>query len=174
MFTLSNGLSILRAPLAILFAFCSYKTRWLVVVLAMFTDIIDGYLARRYKHTTKFGAILDPLMDKFFTLLVICVLFYEKYLPLWEVIAFLSRDIVLFCFGLYVLALGRLKTYPYKSLKLGKITTALQFFVLIFLSANYYVYLYIFYLFYGLSLLILAELFANLKNSAPINKQIDQ
>ena len=32
----------------------------------MFTDSIDGYIARRSKSVSRFGAILDPAMDKFF------------------------------------------------------------------------------------------------------------
>ncbi|HHC72052.1 MAG TPA: CDP-diacylglycerol--glycerol-3-phosphate 3-phosphatidyltransferase [Thiotrichales bacterium] len=35
-----------------------------VFVLAAFTDWLDGYLARRMKLTSRFGAFLDPVADK--------------------------------------------------------------------------------------------------------------
>jgi len=46
---------------------------WVAVVcltLSALTDFFDGALARRWKVTTKFGAMCDPLMDKIFYLIV--------------------------------------------------------------------------------------------------------
>ncbi|OGN62318.1 MAG: hypothetical protein A3F09_04595 [Chlamydiae bacterium RIFCSPHIGHO2_12_FULL_49_11] len=165
MFTLSNGLSILRAPLALLFLLSSYQFRWVVVALAIITDVTDGYFARRYKHTTKFGAVLDPLMDKFFMCFVIGVLFYEKILSPWQFVAFLSRDGVLFLFAFLVLALGRWRDFPYTSLVSGKITTALQFGVLILLSLHLPVYNFIYLSFFVLDIAILIELIVRLKKT---------
>jgi CDP-diacylglycerol--glycerol-3-phosphate 3-phosphatidyltransferase len=38
---------------------------FVIFVIAGLTDIIDGYVARRYNVTSKFGRIVDPLADKF-------------------------------------------------------------------------------------------------------------
>lgn len=38
------------------------------LILSAVTDLFDGYFARRFKVVTKFGAHMDPLMDKFFYL----------------------------------------------------------------------------------------------------------
>lgn len=36
----------------------------LIFTVAMVTDMVDGYLARRYKMTSSFGKLMDPLADK--------------------------------------------------------------------------------------------------------------
>lgn len=59
---------ILLIPLLVLFFYLPY--RWslylcvLVFTLAMLTDWLDGYLARRFKLQSAFGAFLDPVADK--------------------------------------------------------------------------------------------------------------
>jgi len=59
---------------AILYTTPSCRVSWLffvtfaALVLSALTDLFDGYYARRFRVTTKFGAHADPLMDKFFYL----------------------------------------------------------------------------------------------------------
>ena len=136
MFTWSNVLSLIRCPLALLFLFPQMEVRAGAVLAAVLTDCIDGYLARRYKLTTKLGAILDPLMDKFFVSFVLAILFYERILGSWEVVAMLSRDMILLFFSLYLLLKRNWRTYNYHSLVWGKVTTSLQFVVLFLLTIN--------------------------------------
>ena len=35
-----------------------------VFILASFTDVLDGWLARRHKSESNFGKLMDPLADK--------------------------------------------------------------------------------------------------------------
>ena len=163
MFTLSNVLSLVRGPLAFLFLINRMDVRAGVILAAILTDCIDGYLARRYKHTTKFGAILDPVMDKFFVFFVLSILFFEKTLHSWEVVAMLSRDMVLFIFSLYLLIRGEWKTYNYRSLVWGKVTTSLQFIVLFFLAFNIRFPVLLFALFFALGICVFIEVFFTLK-----------
>ena len=44
--------------------FAMYRTGFWIFVIAASTDWIDGYLARRWNATTRWGAILDPIADK--------------------------------------------------------------------------------------------------------------
>ena len=163
MFTLSNVLSLVRGPLAFLFLINRIDVRAGVILAAILPDCIDGYLARRYKYTTQFGAILDPVMDKFFVFFVLAVLFYEQALSEWEVVAMLSRDMILFTFSLYLLMKGSWKTYNYRSLVWGKATTALQFIVLFFLALNIQFSPLFFALFFAVGICVLVELFFTLK-----------
>jgi CDP-diacylglycerol--glycerol-3-phosphate 3-phosphatidyltransferase len=136
MITISNGLSFIRAPLALLFWQENPTVRFIAIILAMFTDCVDGYLARRNKSTSQFGAILDPTMDKFFVYFVLSVFFVEGKIGLYELITMLSRDLFLCLYGLLMAATGRWKTIIFRAIRWGKVTTALQFVVLMGLTAS--------------------------------------
>lgn len=134
MLSLSNSLSFLRAPLAFLFLIENTTFRIVAILLAMLTDSIDGYLARKRQAVTRFGAILDPAMDKFFVLFALSVLFTEGKLELWQGCAMISRDFFLCLFGLYLSLSGYWESYRFTAIRWGKVTTALQFIVLIGLT----------------------------------------
>jgi CDP-diacylglycerol--glycerol-3-phosphate 3-phosphatidyltransferase len=126
-----NSISFLRAPLALLFIIESTALRAIVIILAMLSDCIDGYLARRYHFTSRFGAVLDPLMDKFFVYVVLAVLLFENQVLPWQVAMMLSRDFFLLLFLSYLGITGTWKTLEVKAIRWGKVATAAQFCVLI-------------------------------------------
>ncbi|MCB1114848.1 MAG: CDP-alcohol phosphatidyltransferase family protein [Chlamydiia bacterium] len=126
-----NGLSFLRAPLALLFIIDNQVLRLAIIILAMLSDCIDGYLARRYHSTSRFGAILDPMMDKFFVYVTLAVLLFEKQIAPWQAGTMLSRDFFLFLFLSYLGVTGAWRKLEVKAIRWGKVTTASQFLVLI-------------------------------------------
>ena len=137
MITISNSLSFFRAPLAFLFLQENPLWRLLAIFLAMLTDCIDGYLARRYSSTSRFGAVLDPVMDKFFVYFALAVLFQEGKIALWEILAMTSRDFFLCLYGILMIATARWKSVVFRSVRWGKVTTALQFIVLLGLVLDF-------------------------------------
>lgn len=58
------------------FAICLY-------LLAIFTDIADGYLARHWHTVTYAGILLDPIVDKLFLCSAIGFFTWHKQLPLF-------------------------------------------------------------------------------------------
>lgn len=157
--TISNGLSVLRIPLACLFLVDSPFIRCWTIICAMVTDILDGYLARRYGQVSQIGAALDPLTDKFFTLVAMGVLFVEGKLLGWQMVTLVSRDIAVVLFGCYLYLSGNWSRYHLRAIWCGKITTALQFFVLMGLTLGFEVPFAAFGLLIILGFLSLLELF---------------
>ena len=86
MLNLPNVLTLVRLALIPVFVILFY---WpteisnllaaIVFIAAALTDLLDGFLARKLKQTTKFGAFLDPVADKIIvcTALILIVEFYS-------------------------------------------------------------------------------------------------
>ena len=121
----------MRAPLALLFIIENTPLRLIIVILAMISDCVDGYLARRYHFTSRLGAILDPVMDKFFVYVTLSVLLFEGQIATWQVATMLSRDFFLFLFLSYLGITGTWRNLEIKAIRWGKVTTAAQFIVLV-------------------------------------------
>ena len=70
--------------------------RWLafvVFVIGAFSDLADGYLARRHAMTTTVGAWLDPLSDKLFVLVPAVVLAARAEFPWWAAAVLVLREV---------------------------------------------------------------------------------
>ena len=64
-----------------------------VFALAMATDQVDGWLARRRNQTSAFGSLLDPIADKVLVLAALVMLIGEGVAPAWMVAAIVAREI---------------------------------------------------------------------------------
>jgi CDP-diacylglycerol--glycerol-3-phosphate 3-phosphatidyltransferase len=157
--TPSNFLSLLRGFLAFLFLSQSLFWRSFAIILAMLTDCLDGYLARRLKMTSSLGATLDPLMDKFFVFFIVSIFMIEGQLQMWQALAFIARDFAVFLFGLYIALKGTWAHFQFRSIWAGKISTTLQFFVLLALTFHFSIPSAVFYGFIVLGFLALVELY---------------
>jgi CDP-diacylglycerol--glycerol-3-phosphate 3-phosphatidyltransferase len=64
-----------------------------VFVVAMATDQVDGWLARRRNQTSAFGSLLDPIADKVLVLAALVMLVAEGVAPAWMIAAIVAREI---------------------------------------------------------------------------------
>lgn len=79
--TSANKLTLLRIamiPLFLLAAYAPFSAHRYVAlgifILASLTDLLDGYVARRYHQITDFGKFADPLADKCLVMAALCYL----------------------------------------------------------------------------------------------------
>ncbi|CDR34757.1 CDP-alcohol phosphatidyltransferase family protein [Criblamydia sequanensis] len=159
MLTIPNLISLLRLPLAILFVFSGSFFRAVVLILAAFSDFLDGFIARRYSTTSRYGTLIDPVMDKLFVIIVLATLIQESSLEPWEIASLLCRDISVFIFGIYLILTGKLESYRLRSIWSGKVTTALQFVVLFLMTLGITPSPFVFSIFILLGLAALFELY---------------
>lgn len=77
--------------------------QWLALilfVLAGISDLVDGFLARRFGAVSDFGKLLDPLADKVLIIAVLVMLtalrhptYGDSWVPAWMVVAVAAREV---------------------------------------------------------------------------------
>ncbi len=106
----------------------------ILFVIASFTDLLDGYVARKYNQITTFGKFLDPIADK---VLVMVAFLYLMILtpdrvPLWAVMIVIVREFAVTGVRLLAIEKGKvIAASPY-----GKIKTASTMIALIIMLFN--------------------------------------
>ncbi len=66
----------------------------LTFLLAFFTDILDGLIARSANQITNLGKVLDPLADKILRLSIMCCFMIKQVLPFYLFVILLCIDLV--------------------------------------------------------------------------------
>lgn len=94
----------------------------ILAMLAGLTDLLDGYLARKYNWVSDFGALMDPLADKIFVTGTMLMAVEYRIIPAWIAIAVLFREFMVT--GLRTLAAK--KQIVISADRWGKLKTALQ------------------------------------------------
>lgn len=97
---------------------------FIVFMLAGISDAADGYLAKRFGWNTELGAYLDPIADKALLVTIYVTLGLAGHLPVWLVIAVVSRDILIV--GAVLLAWMMSRPIIVKPLFVSKANTASQ------------------------------------------------
>lgn len=106
---LPNKLTVLRVVMVPFFVFFMLVdiipgfTKWIALalfIIASFTDMFDGKLARKYGLITDFGKFMDPLADKLLVCSALICLVSNGKLPAWMVIIIISREFIISGFRL--------------------------------------------------------------------------
>jgi cardiolipin synthase len=77
-----------------------------ILVISAFTDWLDGYLARKLNQFSRLGELLDPLADRLYVVAALIALYLRNLIPLWVVVALLSRDILMSLVLIYLKRFG--------------------------------------------------------------------
>lgn len=137
-FTIPNILSMIRLLLIPVFVglFIGAKDNptllyWAIGVLVFsgFTDLVDGFIARRFNQVSELGKFLDPLADKFTqVVVVVCLsLRYKEIIPL--MIICIVKELCQLI-GILVLFRSRGKESLEHSQLIGKVTTFAFYFTM--------------------------------------------
>lgn len=128
MLTVPNALSVLRLLLVPVFLVLLVQGQDLLALATLafsgVTDLLDGWIARRFDQVTKLGRQLDPAADRLYILAALIGLAARGLIPWWLLIVVFARDLLLV--GLAVV-LHRSGTGVLPVTRVGKWGTALLF-----------------------------------------------
>jgi cardiolipin synthase (CMP-forming) len=107
--TVSNVISASRIFLVFPMGYCllaefPHHRIWTagVILVAVATDFLDGFLARKLHQVTDIGKIIDPLADKIGIGAYAILLALTGDIPLWFIFLVLLRDVLIFSGGLLI------------------------------------------------------------------------
>ncbi len=103
--------------------------------LAVLTDYLDGYFARRRNQVTRLGILLDPLADKLLTASAFLSLVEMDAVPAWMVMIILGREFA--GTGLRNVAAGRGYLIPASGLGKGKMVSQVVAIFLLLLGREF-------------------------------------
>ncbi|MFV2010118.1 MULTISPECIES: CDP-diacylglycerol--glycerol-3-phosphate 3-phosphatidyltransferase [unclassified Micromonospora] len=123
-----TGLRMVLVPVFVVFVVLSGMTHpgWriaacLTFVVASATDLIDGWIARRYALVTSFGKVADPIADKALTGTALVLLSWYDLVPWWVTGLILVRE-----WGVTLIRFWVLRHGVIAASRGGKAKTALQ------------------------------------------------
>ncbi len=129
--TIPNLLSASRLVLAAGFvAAGATEARIGLIGAAAATDFLDGWLARRVRATSRWGALLDPIADRVFVLTVVATFLFTGKLSTSAYFILLMRDLATAVGFLVARVIPWLRPVQFKARILGKVVTVLQLFTL--------------------------------------------
>lgn len=138
---LPNKLTILRVmiiPFFLVFLLVDIfgvYDRWIALALfiaASLTDLLDGYIARKYDLVTNFGKFMDPLADKLLVCSAMIAFVDLGQLPSWITILIIAREFIISGFRLVASDNGVVIAASYW----GKFKTTFQMIMICLLIAN--------------------------------------
>ena len=132
---LPNLLSILRVflvPFILLFIVQeSFLIALILCCIASFSDMADGFLARKFNSETNLGFYLDAIADKFFIFSLYSIIGLKMLLPIYIIFIVIFRDI--FITGSYILSILTGNKIELKPTIISKINTFMQMLLILFI-----------------------------------------
>ena len=120
-----NMLTILRfilIPFIVVFiAFNNYIAAFVVLTISGITDILDGFIARKFNFITNFGKLIDPLADKTTQISVLVTLALKDIIPFWILIIVFLKEFLMIAGASFLYG----KELVVSSKWYGKLTTVL-------------------------------------------------
>ncbi|MEN8908204.1 MAG: CDP-diacylglycerol--glycerol-3-phosphate 3-phosphatidyltransferase [Clostridiales bacterium] len=129
-----NFLTLSRLIIVPIFGMYLFKEEYLIAVLlfvvAGITDVLDGYIARKYNLISNFGKVADPIADKLMQLTALFLLTYLNKIQFYILSILLLKEILM---AIGSISLYKNDKYIVSASWYGKLSTVIFYFVIIIL-----------------------------------------
>lgn len=123
-----NILSLIRLLLVPVFVWLFLTDRTVaaavIFIFSGITDVLDGYIARKYNVISDAGKILDPLADKLTQFSAFICLYITELVPLWMPVIYFFKELATLIGAFVVFRKGKVVV---KSRVFGKLATLFVF-----------------------------------------------
>lgn len=122
----------MRLILACVFPFAPERMWGWMIIAGGGSDILDGWIARRWKVQSRLGATLDAVADKLFVLAALLTVGGAGKISWWWIPFLLARDLLVAFTAVYAAVIGSWESFNRMDVRWsGKLATAGQFFALL-------------------------------------------
>lgn len=101
-----NALTFLRLIIVPFLGYFFYCEKYTIAIILFafggFTDVLDGYIARKYNLITKWGKFFDPLADKLMQITALVFLVLHKFIPLIVLVIVIIKESLMLAGGIMV------------------------------------------------------------------------
>lgn len=98
-----------------------YILSFVFLTISGLTDVLDGFIARKFNFITNFGKLIDPLADKTTQISVLSVLAIQNVIPLWILIIVVLKEFTMIAGASFLYG----KEFVVSSKWYGKLSTVL-------------------------------------------------
>ncbi len=144
---LANKITITRILLVPFFLYMLWEKNitpsLILFSIIMFGDILDGYVARKFKEVSKLGTVLDSVADRIVMIPTFIVLILKYDIPLIPSLLVLTRDFIYIIGLVLLLFIKDRKKYIVQPIRLGKLTTVMLTATAIAIFVGFYEYIFI-------------------------------
>ena len=96
-----NTLTVIRfllIPVIIFYIFTgNFILAFVFFTISGFTDVADGFIARKFNLVSNFGKLMDPLADKLTTISTLASLVFTHIIPIWILLIVLLKEFIMIC-----------------------------------------------------------------------------
>ena len=79
------------------------KLALITFIVASLTDLLDGYIARKYNLITNFGKLMDPLADKLMVCTALICQGVQGIIPWWAIVIVMVKEVLMVIGASYML-----------------------------------------------------------------------
>ena len=73
----------------------SYIAAFIIFTISGLTDILDGFIARKFNFITNFGKLIDPLADKCTQIITLITLAIKNIIPVWIIVIVIIKEFIM-------------------------------------------------------------------------------
>jgi CDP-diacylglycerol--glycerol-3-phosphate 3-phosphatidyltransferase len=106
-----NALTLIRLIIVPFLGYFIYSEKYTIAIILFafggLTDVLDGYIARKYGLITKWGKFFDPLADKLMQITALVFLVLHKFIPIVVLVIVVIKEALMLAGGIAVYKKGK-------------------------------------------------------------------